>query len=94
MPIKLIIKEADVLTSRINGKSGVFESTSQTAWLDLPSGERRKIRVRLAKDAKPYAVGEYLVGDASFVVNEYGDLGLGNLALVPVAAAPGMRAAS
>lgn len=84
--LKIVIKDAEVITTKVNGKSGVFESTSQTGWVDLPSGERRKLRIRLGRDAKPYAAGEYQLGDASYNVSEYGDLGLGNLALVPITA--------
>jgi len=85
--MQIVIKDASVLTQTINGKSGAFQSSSQTAWIELPSGERRKLRVRLGKDAKPYGAGTYNIGDASFTVSEYGDLGIGNLELLPVAAA-------
>jgi|GEM_PF-5881422 len=79
------IKDASVETATLNGPRGSFQSSSQTGWLDLPSGERRKVRVSLARDAKPYVAGAYTLSDDSFTVGQYGDLQLErSLKLVPV----------
>jgi len=83
MPLKVLIKDASVTTSQINGKSGTFESRSQVGWVELPSGETRKLRVRVSKGAMPYSVGAYIVGDDSFTVSQYGDLQIGALTLLP-----------
>jgi len=92
--MQLVIKDVTVTTSQINGKSGVFQSSSQDAWLDLPSGERRKVRVRLQRDAKPYQSGSYVVSDESFTVGKYGDLEIGQLVLVPAPVAVSQAKAS
>ena len=84
--LKVEIKDASVTTATINGKSGSFQSSSQDAWLDLPSGERRKLRVRLEKEAKPYAAGVYTIGDESFGVSQYGDLEISRIKLIAVPA--------
>lgn len=76
--LKLKIVSAEVATQQMRSRAGNnFESREQTAWLDMASGERRKVRVRLDRGQGAYPVGDYTVADESFVVGEYGDLGLG-----------------
>lgn len=87
MSIVLKIVSNVVKSERINGKNGSFESRQQEAWLDLPSGERRVVRVRLGRENGGYSPGEYTVGPGSFFVGQYGDLQLGTLDLVPVSVA-------
>jgi len=84
--LKVQIKDASVDTFMVNGKSGQFESKNQNAWVELPSGETRKVRVRVQKGAQPYAVGVYTISDESFGVGKYGDLQVDSLKLVPIAA--------
>jgi hypothetical protein len=80
--MKVHIRDASVETATVNGRNGAFQAHRQAGWVDLPSGERRKVRLRI-KDGKGYAVGSYSVKDESFTVNQYGDLELGNLELAP-----------
>lgn len=88
MSIKILIQDASVETAMVNGKNGQFQTQRQTGWLDLPSGERRKIRLRVPQGGKPWVVGAYVLGDNSFIVGQYGDLQIGALELLPVSATP------
>lgn len=88
--LKIEIRDASVERASVNGRNGTFTSERQVGWVTLPSGETRKIRVRV-RDGKAYAVGEYVLGDDSFTVSQYGDLQVGALALLP---APGRAPAS
>jgi hypothetical protein len=75
--IKLKVVDGVVQERQVQARGQSFTSREQYAWLDLPSGERRKVRVRVDRGQQPYAPGEYTVADESFVVGEYGDLQLG-----------------
>ena len=86
MGIRVDIRDASVEEVSMNGRNGSYQVRRQYGWVALPSGEVRKVRLRLAQGVKPHAVGSYLLGDASFVVGEYGDLQLGNLELLPAPA--------
>lgn len=87
--LKVEIRDASIERATINGQRGSFTSERQTGWVTLPSGETRKIRVRV-KDGKSYPVGAYTLSDDSFTVGQYGDLQVGALVLVPASApAPG-----
>lgn len=81
--LKVQIKDSSVERATVNGKNGSFTSERQVGWVELPSGETRRIRVRV-QDGKSYPVGEYTVGEGSFIVSQYGDLQLGALQLIPV----------
>lgn len=85
MALKVLITDASVETASVNGKNGTFQSRRQKGMVKLPNGELRLIRIRLQGE-KHYQPGEYLIGDSSYVVSQYGDLGLGTLELVPAAA--------
>lgn len=82
--IKIRIEDAAVETQQVNGRNGSFLSSRQFGWVETPSGERRRIRINVGPKG-PMPVGEYTIGDASFVIDNYGSLGLGRLELEPVA---------
>lgn len=84
MAIKIKIENGSVISENINGKNGSFVSKRQEGWVDLPGGERRRIRIRVPRDHAGFAPGEYMIGPGSFVVSQYGDLQLGTLELVAV----------
>lgn len=81
--IKVQIKDASVERATVNGKNGSFTSERQVGWIELPSGETRKVRVRV-QDGKSYPLGEYTISEESFIVSQYGDLQIGALKLVPL----------
>jgi hypothetical protein len=85
--LKIEIRDASVDRATVNGKNGSFTSERQTGWITLPSGETRKVRVRV-QNGKAYPVGAYNLSDDSFVVSQYGDLQVGALVLVPYEAKP------
>lgn len=84
--LRIVISDASVEEVNINGRNGSFKTRRQSGFMELPNGERRKIRIRLP-EGRSYAAGSYTLGDGSFTVGEYGDLKLGTLELlaVPVA---------
>lgn len=90
--LKIEIRDASIERATINGQRGSFTSERQTGWVTLPSGETRKVRVRV-KDGKAYAQGEYTLSDESFTVSQYGDLQVGALVLIPARAAQPARVA-
>lgn len=72
------------ITGKRDGKSYTF--ITQDARVAL-NGEIRRIEVRLGPEQVPYAVGKYTIADASFRVNNFGVLTLGDrLQLVPAPA--------
>lgn len=83
--IKVEIRDALVERATVNGRNGSFTSERQVGWVQLPSGETRRIRVRVS-DGKAYVPGLYSVSDDSFIVSQYGDLQLGALKLLPIGA--------
>jgi hypothetical protein len=62
-------------------KNGVSYGV-QRVGLDTGDGYRAPFRVSI-EAGQPYPVGEYTIDPASFVVNQYGDLGLGRVRLLP-----------
>ncbi len=82
--IKVEIVDGSVDVVTMNGQRGSYQIRRQFGMVNLPNGERRKLRIRVA-EGKAYAPGTYAVGDGSFTVGEYGDLQLGMLELVAVA---------
>lgn len=90
--LKVEIRDASVERATVNGRNGSFTSERQSGWVTLPSGETRKVRVRV-KDGKAYPVGEYTMSDESFTVSQYGDLQVGALILVPLKLVPPARVA-
>lgn len=82
--MKIEISDTAVVTKEITTVKGTFKSSSQSGWVNLPNGERRKVNIRLSKDQQPFTAGHYAISDASFTVDEYGNLALKNLQLTPV----------
>ena len=82
--MKIEIKDAAVITKEITTVKGTFTSTAQSGWVNLPNGETRKVNIRLNKGQVPFPSGNYTISDASFTVDEYGNLALKNLQLVQV----------
>lgn len=67
----------------VKGRESTFRE--QEAWVSL-NGETRRIRVPLGRELAGYAPGRYLMDDASFGVNNWGDLVVSRLVLKAVAA--------
>lgn len=83
--LRIVIKSAEVHARTITSKGREITFRDQDGFLHH-NEEVRKIRVPLGKDQSPYAPGNYTVGDDSFRVNDYGDLAIGRLNLMPIAA--------
>jgi hypothetical protein len=85
--VTLSIKSTQTATKNGTSKAGKpYSITEQDAWVEL-NGERRRIRVTLSDGAAPFPVGDYTVGEGSFYVGDFGQLQLGRLELVSIAAA-------
>lgn len=82
MTIKITIRDGNVHSESVNGRNGSFTSRRQEGWVTLPSGEVRRVRIRLARENTGYQPGDYVVGPESFMVSQYGDLQLGSLQLL------------
>ncbi|HTD72162.1 MAG TPA: single-stranded DNA-binding protein [Steroidobacteraceae bacterium] len=82
----LMVKERNI-TAKATGKAYTFRE--QEALVEFPNGERRVIAVSLEKDQSAYSLGEWLVGDGSFVVDRNNKLAVGRLALTPAVASVG-----
>jgi hypothetical protein len=74
------VRERKVL---VRGRESVFRE--QDGWVQL-NGETRRIRVPLGRELAGYAPGRYLMDEASFGVNQWGDLVVSRLLLKAVAA--------
>jgi hypothetical protein len=92
--IKIEIRSTEVTTRTIPYKGESFDVREQNGIVES-NDERRKVRFRIPKNAPPYAPGFYTIGADSYVINNYGEIGLGRvLTLVPLrAAAPAPSAA-
>ena len=67
----------------VRGRESVFRE--QEAWV-LLNGETRRIRVPLGRELAGYMPGRYSMDEASFGVNQWGDLVISRLLLRAVAA--------
>jgi Helix-destabilising protein len=76
--------------AEVRGRDSVFRE--QEGWCQL-NGETRKIRVPLGRELAPYVPGKYQVDDASFGVNQWGDLTVTRLVLRGIAASASVRQA-
>jgi len=89
--LKIVIKDPSIETRTLKGQRGEFDVREQTGWIDMPSGERRRLRISLERGVNGYAPGSYTLDEASFEVSEYGDLKLSRqMKLTAVAAAAGV----
>jgi Helix-destabilising protein len=78
------IEDTTVEAREVRGKNGTFTAKSQTGIADMPNGERRRVRIRIAGNQPPYGVGLYTISDLSFGVTQWGDFEIAQLHLVPV----------
>jgi len=83
--VKIQIKSLDVDVRQVTSKGRTYNFRSQTGFLYVDE-EVRKFRVPLGDSQSPYAIGSYVIGEESFSVNEFGDLGIKRLNLSPVGA--------
>jgi hypothetical protein len=68
--MKIFIRDASAEVARIDYKGNSFEVTHQRAIVESDDGELRSpITIALKKGAQPYPVGEYRLGDQSFIVD-------------------------
>lgn len=88
MPLQIEIKGTEITSKtfqkRAGGTGTIFE---QVGWLDLPSGERRRVVVNPPGEREPYPVGLYVISDESFYVDQFGGIGISRLKLIKVEAA-------
>lgn len=80
-----------IKSTELAEKSGVkagreWKIREQTGWIDLESGERRKLAISIKDGAQPWPVGDYSVSPLSFYVDNFGALSLGRLVLEKIAA--------
>jgi hypothetical protein len=82
-----VIKVLDttVVERTINGKNGQQVLRSQRAALDLGGGYSLPFRVELGT-GPVHPVGDYTIDPQCFALNQYGDLTLGRVKIVPLAA--------
>jgi hypothetical protein len=75
MALKIKIEDSTVQKREIPGKDGgaSFHVTSQTGIL-IAGKFVYPLNIRLGRDQAPYAVGEYLVDDESFGIDEYDNI--------------------
>lgn len=67
-------------TSKKTGQP--YSIRTQEAWALMGSGEVRKLKLTLNREQAAYAPGVYDIGEESFMVNQFGDLGIGRLSLI------------
>ena len=68
--LKVQVKSIATQTKEGTSSRGrAYSIVEQEAWIDLPNGERRKIKVVVEAKKPPYAVGDYRIGGDSFVVD-------------------------
>ena len=77
MPLKIKIEDSTVNKRTIPGKDGgaSFQVTSQTGIL-LCGRFVYPLNIRLNQDQAPYAIGEYLIDDESFGIDEYDNVSI------------------
>lgn len=82
--LRIVIKGEQVEEKSGKNARGEWKIREQVAFLET-SDERKKIRIQLKDNAPPYKVGSYDLGEESFFVDQYGQLGLlSRVVLVPV----------
>jgi len=74
--------QSRTIKAKATGKEYTFRE--QEALVSFPNGEVRKIAVSLEHDQAAYSLGEWLLGDGSFMVDRFNRLTLGRLSLSPV----------
>lgn len=86
--MKIRIESASIQTREQTSRrtSKPFTVRTQEGWVQI-GREVRRIQVGLDREQPAYVPGEYVLGDASFEVDQFGSLKLaafGRLALEPV----------
>jgi hypothetical protein len=79
------VKDNVVQERTINGKNGQQILRSQRAELDQGGGYGLPFRIELGT-GPVHPVGRYSIDPMCFQLNQYGDLNLGRVKIVPVAA--------
>lgn len=74
----------------VKGRESTFRE--QEGWAQL-NGETRRVRIPLGRELAGYAPGKFQVDDASFGVNQWGDLTISRLVLRSIAAPASAAAA-
>lgn len=68
--MKVIVRHASAESARIDYKGNTFEVTNQAAIIESDDGDlRAPITLSLKKGQAPYPIGEYRLGDGSFIVD-------------------------
>ena len=80
---RVIVKDSNVHERPINTKNGQKIMRSQRAALDQGDGYELPFRVELGI-AAAYPVGVYDIHPETFQLNQYGDLALGRMKLIPL----------
>jgi Helix-destabilising protein len=81
MTIRINIKSADFDTKSGTSKRGQAYSIREQIGYAQIGDEVRKVKISLGRDQPVYAVGLYVVDDASFTTDSYDGLTLGRLVL-------------
>lgn len=71
----------NVTSTEVDTKSGIAKRTGnpysireQVAIVDLPNGERRRVRMGLENDEPPMAVGQYEPKPSAFYIGDFDSL--------------------
>ncbi len=93
--MSLVVKvlDATVVERTINGKNGPQVLRSQRAALDLGGGYSLPFRVELGT-GPVHQVGDYSIDPQCFALNQYGDLTLGRVKIIPLVAPRATAAAA
>jgi len=84
--LRIVVKHETIETKNGEKNGRKWEIREQSAYLET-SDERKRIAVQLKDGAAPYKAGVYDVGEESFYVDQFGQLGLRRLVLVAVVSA-------
>jgi len=83
--MKIEVKSTATTEKSGTSKTGrAYTIREQEAWVSL-NGEYRRLRFALKDGANAYPVGEYTLGEGSFVINQFGGLEVVRLELAPLA---------
>jgi hypothetical protein len=72
--LKVQLKDSQVIVETVPWQGRSFEVRYQNGWMELPSGERRKVRVSLDRGQSGYSTGEYAISDESIEVDDRGNV--------------------
>lgn len=78
-------------TSKKTGNA--YSIRTQEGWAILQSGEVRKVKLTLNREQNAYEPGVYDLDEASFAINNWGELAIGRVVLKPRQKASAARVA-